>query len=62
MVFCLSVIVLVYFRTALERAIDCSLCLLADNVEYGFDPHDDSDYLIIHGNDVWGNGENSSPT
>lgn len=27
-----------------------------DNVEYGFDPHDDSDYLIIHGNDVWGNG------
>lgn len=29
----------------------------ADNVEYGFDPHDDSDYLHIVGNDVWGNGE-----
>lgn len=28
-----------------------------DNVMYGFDPHDDSDYLTIHGNDVWGNGE-----
>ena len=28
-----------------------------DNVEYGFDPHDDSDYLHIVGNDVWGNGE-----
>ncbi|CAM9140533.1 unnamed protein product [Laminaria digitata] len=27
-----------------------------DNVEYGFDPHDDSDYLTIVGNDVWGNG------
>eukprot|EP00903_Cladosiphon_okamuranus_P019297 g17738.t1 len=27
-----------------------------DNVEYGFDPHDDSDYLHIVGNDVWGNG------
>lgn len=32
-------------------------CLWADNVEYGFDPHDDSDYLHIVGNDVWGNGE-----
>lgn len=30
---------------------------MTDNVEYGFDPHDDSDYLIIHGNDVWGNGK-----
>lgn len=28
-----------------------------DNVEYGFDPHDDSDYIHIVGNDVWGNGE-----
>lgn len=28
----------------------------ADNVAYGFDPHDDSDYLTIEGNDVWGNG------
>ncbi|CAM9326086.1 unnamed protein product [Ectocarpus sp. 12 AP-2014] len=27
-----------------------------ENVEYGFDPHDDSDYLHIVGNDVWGNG------
>ncbi|CAN0151476.1 unnamed protein product [Ascophyllum nodosum] len=27
-----------------------------NNVEYGFDPHDDSDYLTIMGNDVWGNG------
>lgn len=25
-------------------------------MEYGFDPHDDSDYLTIIGNDVWGNG------
>lgn len=41
----------------LVSAIDRTLCVLADNVEYGFDPHDDSDYLTIHGNDVWGNGE-----
>lgn len=27
-----------------------------DNVEYGFDPHDDSDYLNIIDNEVWGNG------
>ncbi|CAM9851353.1 unnamed protein product [Pylaiella littoralis] len=27
-----------------------------NNVMYGFDPHDDSDYLHIVGNDVWGNG------
>lgn len=53
---------LVYICTAIESTIDRLLFLLADNVEYGFDPHDDSDYLTIHGNDVWGNGENSSPT
>ena len=35
----------------------CAFCARADNVEYGFDPHDDSDYLTIVGNDVWGNGE-----
>ncbi|CAN0464397.1 unnamed protein product, partial [Discosporangium mesarthrocarpum] len=27
-----------------------------DNIQYGFDPHDDSDYLTIHDNEVWGNG------
>lgn len=37
--------------------VDVLIYLMADNVEYGFDPHDDSDYLIIHGNDVWGNGK-----
>lgn len=27
-----------------------------DNIEYGYDPHDDSDFLNIHDNEVWGNG------
>ena len=27
-----------------------------DNIEYGFDPHDDSDYLNIHDNTVYDNG------
>lgn len=27
-----------------------------DNVQYGFDPHDDSDNLEIAYNKVWGNG------
>lgn len=27
-----------------------------DNIQYGFDPHDDSDLLNIHDNTVWGNG------
>ena len=27
-----------------------------DNIEYGFDPHDDSDYLNIHNNEVYRNG------
>ena len=27
-----------------------------DNVQYGFDPHDDSDYLTIADNKVYGNG------
>lgn len=26
------------------------------NIQYGFDPHDDSDYLNIHDNEVWRNG------
>ena len=26
------------------------------NTEYGFDPHDDSDFLTIHDNNVYGNG------
>lgn len=26
-----------------------------DNHQYGFDPHDDSDYLTISGNEVWNN-------
>ncbi|CAM9705670.1 unnamed protein product, partial [Choristocarpus tenellus] len=30
--------------------------LMHDNEEYGFDPHDDSDYLTIHDNKVWSNG------
>ncbi|CAM9884349.1 unnamed protein product [Scytosiphon promiscuus] len=28
-----------------------------DNEWYGFDPHDDSDYLTIHNNRVWNNGK-----
>ncbi|CAM9981622.1 unnamed protein product, partial [Discosporangium mesarthrocarpum] len=28
-----------------------------DNEWYGFDPHDDSDYLTIHRNKVYGNGK-----
>ncbi|CAM9510688.1 unnamed protein product, partial [Hapterophycus canaliculatus] len=28
-----------------------------DNEWYGFDPHDDSDYLTIHNNLVWNNGK-----
>lgn len=43
------------FDTA--RVLESHVLRPPDNVEYGFDPHDDSDYLIIHGNDVWGNGE-----
>ena len=27
-----------------------------DNIGYGFDPHDDSDYLTIHNNHVYNNG------
>ena len=27
-----------------------------DNSGYGFDPHDDSDFLTIHDNEVYGNG------
>ena len=27
-----------------------------DNIQYGFDPHDDSDYLTIANNEVYGNG------
>lgn len=30
--------------------------LMHDNIEYGFDPHDDSDFINIHDNEVWGNG------
>lgn len=30
----------------------------ADNHIYGFDPHDDSDFITIQGNTVWNNGEN----
>lgn len=30
--------------------------LMHDNHVYGFDPHDDSDYLTIHNNTVWNNG------
>lgn len=29
---------------------------MRDNVQYGFDPHDDSDYLTIADNTVYGNG------
>ncbi|CAN0190743.1 unnamed protein product [Ectocarpus sp. 6 AP-2014] len=31
--------------------------LMHDNEWYGFDPHDDSDYLTIHNNLVWNNGK-----
>ncbi|CAM9798108.1 unnamed protein product [Discosporangium mesarthrocarpum] len=31
--------------------------LMHDNAWYGFDPHDDSDYLTIHDNTVWNNGK-----
>lgn len=31
--------------------------LMHDNEWYGFDPHDDSDYLTIHNNQVWNNGK-----
>ncbi|CAN0251238.1 unnamed protein product [Ectocarpus fasciculatus] len=27
-----------------------------DNIGYGFDPHDDSDYITIHNNEVYNNG------
>ena len=27
-----------------------------DNTAYGFDPHDDSDFLTIHDNEVYNNG------
>lgn len=27
-----------------------------NNIEYGFDPHDDSDFLNIHDNEVYDNG------
>eukprot|EP00903_Cladosiphon_okamuranus_P011526 g10853.t1 len=30
--------------------------IMRDNVQYGFDPHDDSDYLTIAYNTVYGNG------
>ena len=30
--------------------------IMRDNVQYGFDPHDDSDYLTIADNIVYGNG------
>ncbi|CAM9728081.1 unnamed protein product, partial [Discosporangium mesarthrocarpum] len=30
--------------------------IMHDNHEYGFDPHDDSDYLTIHNNIVFNNG------
>ena len=30
---------------------------MRDNVQYGFDPHDDSDYLTISGNTCYNNGE-----
>jgi parallel beta-helix repeat protein len=29
---------------------------VSDNIQYGFDPHDDSDHLLIQGNDVHHNG------
>jgi parallel beta-helix repeat protein len=29
---------------------------VSDNVKYGIDPHDDSDFLVIEGNNVHGNG------
>ena len=35
-------------------------CFL-DNHIYGFDPHDDSDYLTISGNTCYNNGETSKP-
>ncbi|CAM9939118.1 unnamed protein product [Scytosiphon promiscuus] len=31
--------------------------LMHDNYVYGFDPHDDSDYLTIRNNTVWNNGK-----
>lgn len=31
--------------------------LCKDNWQYGFDPHDDSDYLTISGNECYNNGE-----
>lgn len=47
--------------TVFRRTIDAAKLNIAisptDNVEYGFDPHDDSDYIHVVGNDVWGNGE-----
>eukprot|EP00904_Undaria_pinnatifida_P012534 jgi/Undpi1/8410/HiC_scaffold_25.g10878.m1 len=30
-----------------------------DNIGYGFDPHDDSDYLTIHDNEVYNNGNHN---
>ncbi|CAM9805394.1 unnamed protein product, partial [Discosporangium mesarthrocarpum] len=36
---------------------DWSHNMMHDNWLYGFDPHDDSDYLTIHNNSVWNNGK-----
>lgn len=30
--------------------------MMHDNIQYGFDPHDDSDYINIVDNEVWDNG------
>ena len=30
--------------------------IMHDNIQYGFDPHDDSDNLVIANNEVYGNG------
>lgn len=30
--------------------------VMRDNIQYGFDPHDDSDNLVIANNEVYGNG------
>ena len=34
-----------------------SFTAFLDNHVYGFDPHDDSDYLTISGNTCYNNGE-----
>ena len=40
----------------LRHPVSCLSCFL-DNHVYGFDPHDDSDYLTISGNTCYDNGE-----